>query len=97
MSNCKNCNKELNWKNLKGLYDVDHSPIGLYCKDCFDSIETNLKESRFIEEYKSCNIYCKDNKYYPYWDCHYYFNTIEGVRDRIDHSTCALVPNFELI
>lgn len=39
---------------------------------------------------KRNKIYCVDGKYLPYLDCEYWYDSIDGVRNRIDNP--HLVP-----
>ena len=50
-------------------------------KECKDKNERQY----FVEKYKDNNIYCVDGKYMPYLECEYWYDTIEGVKDRIDN------------
>ncbi|MCA1026985.1 hypothetical protein LCM23_12865 [Cytobacillus kochii] len=96
MLKCKQCNKELSFReftngNYKKVLDVDLEKIGLFCKEHGEEVEFNLKEKRFVEEYKGNKIYSKDNKFIPYWECDYYFKSIDDVKERIDSSHIAIV------
>lgn len=81
---CYKCNQELSPKNIKRLNDVDGKKIGIYCLNCFKTEEEKIKKMRFVEEYKGSQIYLKDENYYPYWECAYYFFDIESCKRRID-------------
>lgn len=48
------------------------------------SVKKN-EERYFIEEYNGKKIYCVDGKYMPYLECNYWYDSIEGVRGRIDN------------
>jgi hypothetical protein len=39
-----------------------------------------------VEEYKGNKIYCVDGGYMPYFDCLYYYNSLEECRKRIDEA-----------
>jgi hypothetical protein len=88
---CKNCNVEAEafWKNMKRLSDLDTSRIGTYCTDCFPAAGKQIKDLRFVEEYKDNKIYSKDGMFAPYWQSSYCFSTVEGARERIDNRHMA--------
>lgn len=89
---CKECNKELTFKTIYRVRDLDFSRIGFYCNDCGERKEEKVKAERFVEEYKENKIYCKDGKYSPYWQAGYYFLTVEDARARIDNSNVGVYP-----
>lgn len=96
MLKCKKCSKELNFTefvngNFKKVLDVDLKKVGIFCKEHGEEIEEELKSERFVEEYKGNKIYCKDGKYIPYWECHYYYKSLKDVRNRIDNAYIAIV------
>lgn len=82
---CRECNTELSFMNIKRLEDLDWSRIGMYCNKCFPAAEAKIKSQRYVETYKGNEIYCKDDKYAPYWQSPYYFNSLEDARIRIDN------------
>ncbi|OJT57361.1 hypothetical protein [Bacillus licheniformis] len=91
--NCTRCNKYLGfyYKNAS-VIDVDCERVkGLYCEECKDTVENELKQQRFVEEYKGSQIYFKDGGYYPYWGCVYHFRSLEGARDRVDNPNTAIL------
>ena len=88
---CKKCGVELSVKNFGNIRDVNNKAIRC-CKNCAESILSELQKERFIETYKGNNIYIFEDRYYPYWGCAYFYDTIEGVRDRIDHPDISIVP-----
>jgi uncharacterized ParB-like nuclease family protein len=49
--------------------------------------------SRWVADYNNNKIYEKDGKYYPYWECHYYFNTLEDCKKRIDAKHIAIMTS----
>ena len=61
---------------------------------CSEECKQKNEEQYFIEEYKGNKIYCVDGRYMPYIECDYYYDTIEGVRDRIDNSHLVPVTPF---
>ncbi|EOO44197.1 hypothetical protein [Bacillus cereus] len=96
---CNTCKTEIsislsafvNKETLK-LKDVDGEKVkGLFCKDCVEQAWSDLIESRFAEKYNGRKIYCKDGKYFPYWNCAYYFKTVEECRVRIDYYNISIV------
>ena len=50
-----------------------------------------LLQFHFAEEYNGNQIYCVDGRFVPYWNCHYYFNTLEECKARIDCKGIALM------
>ena len=52
---------------------------------CSEECKYKNEEQYFVEEYKGNNIYFVDGKYMPYLECDYWYDTIEGVKDRIDN------------
>lgn len=52
---------------------------------CSEECKDNNEDQYFVEEYKGNNIYCVNGKYMPYLECEYWYDTIEGVKDRIDN------------
>lgn len=89
---CKECGERLTFENISSVKDVDNSRIGAYCKEHGSELENELKQHRLVERYKGNEIYCKDEKYYPYWRCMYHFNTLEDCKKRIDDRHIAFVP-----
>lgn len=57
---------------------------------CSEECKRKNEEQYLVEEYKGNKIYCVDGKYMPYLECDYYYDSIEGVRDRINNP--HLVP-----
>lgn len=90
---CKRCNKDLGEFNRYGriAFDVDYKDLGMFCIECKDIVENELKKQRLVETYKDNEIYVKDDRYYPYWKCLYHFKNIEDVRARIDDSNIAII------
>ena len=63
---------------------------------CSEECKRKNEEQYVIEEYHGHKIYCIDgNKYMPYFSCMYYYDTIEGCRERIDHPN--IVPAIDLL
>lgn len=97
---CKKCSTPLDLSiksygegKYKKLHDMDFEKVkGFYCSDCADIALAELMNSRFVENYKGHTIFHKDGKYQPYWECSYYFKTIEDCRARIDANTTAVMP-----
>lgn len=52
---------------------------------CSEECKDKNEYQYFVERYKGNNIYCVDGKYMPYLECEYWYDTIEGVKDRIDN------------
>lgn len=57
---------------------------------CSEECKQKNEEQYFVEEYKGNKIYYVNGRYMPYLECDYYYDTIEGVRYRIDNP--HLVP-----
>lgn len=57
---------------------------------CSEECKQKNEEQYFVEEYKGNKIYCVDGRYMPYLECDYWYDSIEGVRNRIDNP--HLVP-----
>lgn len=52
---------------------------------CSEECKQKNEEQYLVEEYKENNIYCVDGKYMPYLECDYWYDTIAGVKKRIDN------------
>lgn len=52
---------------------------------CSEECKRKNEEQYFVEEYKGKRIYCVDGKYMPYLECDYWYDSIDGVKDRIDN------------
>jgi hypothetical protein len=77
----------------KKVIDIDGEKVkGYYCGDCHDYAQATLMNERFVENYNGNTIFAKDGKYSPYWECHYYFKTLEECRIRIDAKHIAVTP-----
>lgn len=70
--------------NIKTINRKINKPV------CSVECKKKNEEQYFVEEYKGHKIYCVNGRYIPYLECDYYYDTIEGVRDRIDNP--HLVP-----
>jgi len=88
---CRQCGEQLIISNMGYVRDVNNKPVSI-CNNCSELVLEKLKADRLVEIYKGNAIYKKDNVYFPYWGCAYFYNTIEGVRDRIDHHDISIVP-----
>lgn len=49
--------------------------------ECFEQNENQY----IVEQYKGNNIYCVNGRYMPYLECKYWYENIEGVKERIDN------------
>ena len=70
-----------------GAYTVDrliNRPV------CSEECKMINEERYFVEEYKGSKIYCVDGKYMPYLECDYWYDNIDGVKNRIDNP--CLIP-----
>lgn len=57
---------------------------------CCEECKIKNEEQYFVEEYKGNKIYCVGGKYMPYLECDYWYDNIDGVKNRIDNP--HLVP-----
>ena len=57
---------------------------------CSEECKQKNEEKYLVDEYKGNKIYCVDGKYMPYLECDYCYDSIEGVKNRIDNP--HLVP-----
>lgn len=89
---CKCCNELLDWGydafyrgTVKKMIDVDGSKVkGMFCSDCYHTARHDLQSERFVERYHNNFIYTKDDKFFPYWECPYQFDTLNYCRQFID-------------
>lgn len=88
---CKECGDIISLYNFSNLRDCDNSRIRRYCKNCDEKEYQYLLKDRFIEEYDDCQIYKKDNLYYPYWGCSYGFEKLEDCKKRIDNKNISII------
>lgn len=97
---CKCCDNPIDMgleAYMKGktvkIRDIDGEKVkGYYCGDCHEFALASLMNERFVENYNGATIFCKDGRYSPYWECPYYFKTIEECRIRIDAKHIAIMP-----
>ena len=62
---------------------------------CSEECKQKNEEQYFVEEYKGNKIYCVDGKYLLYLDCEYWYDSIDGVRNRIDNPHLVpITPNL---
>lgn len=52
---------------------------------CSEECKQKNENQYFVEKYKENNIYCVNGRYIPYLECDYWYDSIEGVRKRIDN------------
>lgn len=75
-------------------YDWDGNPMTVNRRTnawvCSEECKQKNENQYFVEEYKGNKIYCVDGRYMPYLECDYWFDSIEGVQNRIDNP--HLVP-----
>ena len=57
---------------------------------CSEECKQKNEEQYFVEEYKGNEIYCVNERYMPYLECDYSYDSIDGVKNRIDNP--HLVP-----
>lgn len=70
--------------NIKTINRKINKPV------CSEECKQKNEEQYFVEEYKGRKIYCVNGRYMPYIESDYWYDTIKGVRDRIDNH--HLVP-----
>ena len=70
--------------NIKTINRKTNKPV------CSEECKQKNEEQYFVEEYKGNKIYCVNGMYMPYLECDYSYDSIEGVRNRIDNP--HLVP-----
>ena len=52
---------------------------------CSEECKKKNENQYFVEKYNGNNIYCVNGRYMPYLECDYWYDSIEGVRKRIDN------------
>lgn len=52
---------------------------------CSEECKIKNEDQYFIEEYKGNKIYCVNGRYMPYLECEYWYDSIEGAKNRIDN------------
>lgn len=57
---------------------------------CSEKCLKEHEDSLIYEVYKGQNIYKVGDRYMPYLGCNYYYESVEGARQRIDNPT--LIP-----
>ena len=70
--------------NIKTIKRKTNKPV------CSEECKQKNEEQYFVEEYKGNKIYCVNGMYMPYLECDYSYDSIDGVRNRIDNP--HLVP-----
>ena len=88
---CSKCKKKINWLDGKGLRDVDHKWVGLYCNHCYEEALKDLQKRRYVTTYREQDIYEKDRKYSPWWDSLYYYASLEDAKTKIDNSLTTIL------
>lgn len=58
---------------------------------CSEECKRKNEERYFVEDYKGNKIYCVDGRYMPYLECDYWYDNIDGVKNRIDNP--RLIPS----
>lgn len=62
---------------------------------CSEECKKRNEDKYFVEEYAGSKIYCVDGKYLPYLECDYWYNSIEGAKERIDNPHLVpITPDF---
>lgn len=89
MRTCQCCNKEVDSIfQMRWLRGIKKSKA---CSDCAEEYFETVKEQYFVEEYKGNKFYKDGDKYFPYWEAQYYFDSVEGCRVRTDDTNIAVV------
>jgi hypothetical protein len=70
--------------------NIEHVDSKINKPVCSEECKQKNENQYFVEEYKGNKIYCVDGKYMPYLDCEYWYDSIEGVKNRIDNP--QLIP-----
>lgn len=88
---CRWCGKPL-FKDIR-LYKTTYKHLRLYRNEksrvfpfCCEECKKEFMKQYEVEEYKGNKIYCVDGGYMPYFDCLYYYNSLEECRKRIDEA-----------
>lgn len=62
---------------------------------CSEECKRKNEEQYFVEEYKGTRIYCIDGRYMTYLECDYCYDSIQGIRNRIDNPhLIPVAPNL---
>lgn len=62
---------------------------------CSEECKRKNEEQYFVEEYKGTRIYCIDGRYMTYLECDYWYDSIQGIRNRIDNPhLIPVAPNL---
>lgn len=69
---------------FKYMHGIGDMKLAKACNNCADEYFEQVKSEYFVEEYKGNKFYKYKDKYYPYWGATYYFDSIEGCRERVD-------------
>ena len=88
---CECCGKEMVGWTLRRMYGIGYTKTSKACEECHEEYFEQVKSQYFVEEYKGNKIYEWDNRYFPYWDATYAYDTIEDCRTRIDNAKVASV------
>lgn len=70
--------------NIQIVDRLSYKPV------CSEQCKSENENQYFVEEYKGQKIYCVDGKYMPYLECDYCYDSVEGVKNRIDNPN--LIP-----
>lgn len=96
---CEACGEEFGrvFGDIRYLRGVGNMKIKRACKECADDYFESIKAKYFVEEYKGNKFYMYENKFYPYWEASYYYDSIEGCRERTDMGAVAVVNTNEFL
>lgn len=88
---CKWCRNPL-MEDIK-LYRTTYKHLRLYRNEksrtfvfCCEECKNEFLKQYEVEEYKGNKIYCIDGGYMPYFECAYYFTSLDECRKRIDEA-----------
>ena len=93
---CPICHKEieLSLSNIGKYPKTYFYIVGTYdCKEkrvCSQECLNKYEKSLICETYKGYNIYKIGDRYIPYLGCDYYYDSVDGVRERIDNP--SMIP-----
>ena len=65
--------------NIKTVNRKTNKPV------CSEKCKQKNENHYLVEEYKGNKIYCINGMYMPYLECDYWYDSVEGVKDRIDN------------
>ena len=73
--------------NIKTINRKTNKPV------CSEECKQKNEEQYFVGGYKRNKIYCVNGMYMPYLGCDYSYDSIDGVRNRIDNHHLQKYPH----